>query len=84
MYGIFYHLAAFSKKAVFSEKMAKNRFWEASLFWREGVSGYENEYYLFYGKSGFEYFFHLIIFSKKATFLEKIWKNKIFGDMIIF
>ncbi len=36
-YRIFYYLASFSKKAVFSEKMAKNHFWWGpSMFWREG------------------------------------------------
>ncbi len=48
------------------------------------ASGNENEYNLFYGKWSFEYFFLLTIFSKKATFLEKIGEKLIFlGEGVV-
>ncbi len=46
-YWIVYYLVVEKKKAVFSEKIAKNRFWSPSLSWRSGASGNENEYNLF-------------------------------------
>ncbi len=77
---ILHYLAVFSKTAVFSVKTAKPQFWGPSLFWRErDVRRWKWIYNLFYGKWGFEYFFHLTIFSKKATFLEKMGKNNFGG-----
>ncbi len=70
-YRIFYYLAAFSKKAVFSEKMAKR----AKSPLKEGVS------INFLWEMKFSILFHLTIFffffSKKATFSEKM-AEKIF------
>ncbi len=48
-YGIFYYLAGFSKKAVFYDKIAKNRFWGQVSFEGKGVSGDEMNITFFMG-----------------------------------
>ncbi len=67
-------------------------FWETSKttvsgaqisFEGKGTSDDENEYNLFLLEMRFRIFFHLTIFPKKATFLEKMGK-KFLGDMTIF
>ncbi len=79
-YWIFYYLTVSSKKScIFWKKRQKTVSGAQVSFEGKGVFGDENKYKLFYGKWGFEYlFFHLTIFLKKATFLEKMGK-KIFG-----
>ncbi len=46
-YGIFYYLAAFSKKVVFSEKMTKTVSGGQVSFEEKGASGDKNKYYFF-------------------------------------
>ncbi len=74
-YRIFYYLATFSKKAVFSEKMAKTVSGrQVSFDEGKGVSSDENEYYFFMGNEVLN-IFNLTVFSKIATFLEKMVKD---------
>ncbi len=83
----FYHklgLEVFSKKAVFSKKTAKNRFRGSSLFSREGGIRRRKWIYLFLWEMRFWIFFHVTIFSKKATFFKKMEKKSFWGTWPFF
>ncbi len=83
-YGIFYYLAAFSKKAVFSEKMAKNRFRGPNLFWRKGGIWRRKWYYLFFMGNGVLNIFSSNNFFEKSNIFGENGGKKILGDMTIF
>ncbi len=70
----------FKKSCIFWEN-GKNHFWGPSLFWRKEAFGDKNEYNLFYGKWGFEYF-SSDNFFEKGTFWEKMGK-KFYGDWFL-
>ncbi len=73
----------FSKKAVFSEKTVKTRFRGPSLFWKKRGVWRWKWIKPFLWEMRFWIFFHLTIFSKKATFSKKktkkiFWRTKQF------
>ncbi len=52
-----YFISVFQKKAVFSKKIVKNRFWGPSLLKGRGCLATKMNITFFYGKCGFKYFF---------------------------
>ncbi len=79
-YRIFCYLIDFSKKRRIFRENGKKPFPGAVSVKGKGTSGVENEYNLFLWEMRFSIIFHLTVFSKIVTFLEKIRKGN-FGAL---
>ncbi len=79
----FYYLLGFSKKAVFSEKIAKTVS-EGQVFFQGNRCLAKKMNIPFLWEKWFWIFFHVTIFSNKATFLKKIGKKHFCGTWPFF